>query len=543
MIRLRKDIVFRDPESRIREYCAVEVYKGYDDKHNVNNIISKEDIAAANNLYAMIDLHNNNESDKILHAANNDGFELKDIPNEDISNISASQWLILRQNIKWVLARLTAIEGIGLAKSTKILHLKRPKLLPILDKSIINFLLGVDLSKMTKDEQLTIAMQAIDKTREILIEQKPAFEELKLKTKDLQFPLTAVRIFHILSWTAQKWDIEHKLNAPFGIPSNSLLDLNGTVSKGVDNAENESLSSNNKSIVQGFLSELAERAKFGIQGEKPIAILAILKYIHENHVTGKTLFELLSEPHLFKIRTTYIDLAKCYSSNKISNPISSWSVITGKSRDLQHAIVGSKTGNVNLAMSKLSSDEIESLLVNYLKELEKFADDSDKKCIEVPFQQTNPPKESVDLPAGESISISTDLSQITKSITLNIPADVAYSTLKELDFNRFSKYKVKDVPGVMLAVYYPTDVFGEKHSEEISFNPLEQSVCEVKIKVEYQREKNGAQKKLPHVLSQRPPAGEVLLRYSVQNWIQKLTFLEYGYKAGHECKPKSHLSI
>lgn len=46
MIKLRDDIVFEDPESRIREYCEIEEYRGYDDRHNTNAVISQEDIGA-----------------------------------------------------------------------------------------------------------------------------------------------------------------------------------------------------------------------------------------------------------------------------------------------------------------------------------------------------------------------------------------------------------------------------------------------------------------------------------------------------------------
>lgn len=41
MIKLRDDIVFEDPQSRIREYCEIEIYRGYDDKRSVNNNINR----------------------------------------------------------------------------------------------------------------------------------------------------------------------------------------------------------------------------------------------------------------------------------------------------------------------------------------------------------------------------------------------------------------------------------------------------------------------------------------------------------------------
>ena len=54
VIRLRDDVVFSDPESRLREYCEIEVYTGFDDRHSINNRITLADISSANSLYAMI---------------------------------------------------------------------------------------------------------------------------------------------------------------------------------------------------------------------------------------------------------------------------------------------------------------------------------------------------------------------------------------------------------------------------------------------------------------------------------------------------------
>ncbi len=65
-IRLRDDVFFSNPESRIWEYCEIEVYAGYDDQHSGNNVITKADIVAANTLYAMIDRYNKTESRRIL---------------------------------------------------------------------------------------------------------------------------------------------------------------------------------------------------------------------------------------------------------------------------------------------------------------------------------------------------------------------------------------------------------------------------------------------------------------------------------------------
>jgi hypothetical protein len=223
MIRLRDDIVFEKPESRIREYCAVEIYQGYDDQHSVSNNITRKDIDAANELYAMIDRYDKGESTRLLSYSKNISSLLSSIPNIDIFAVSNQEWLELRNKIEKLLARFLSIKGIGLAKATKILHLKRPNLIPVLDSFVIKFLLDVNISEEAKSSCVNIGLQALDRVRKIIARQKVAFEKLVEQTSDLPIQLTPVRMFDILCWTAEKWDIRGKHSAPYGTPSKSLL--------------------------------------------------------------------------------------------------------------------------------------------------------------------------------------------------------------------------------------------------------------------------------------------------------------------------------
>ena len=223
MIRIRNDVVFQDPQKRIREYCSIEIYHGYDDRHVVNNILSKEDINAANNLYAMIDRYDNNESKRLLNRSERISHLLSIVPDRGIYTISNKEWSKLVENIRKLLAEFLSIRGFGLAKGTKILHLKRPSLFPVLDSFVVKFLLHVNLSETEKSRQVNVGLQAIEKARKIMADQKKEFEELAEQLRDLPIPLTPVRIFDILCWTAEKWDIRGIRKAPYGTPHRSLL--------------------------------------------------------------------------------------------------------------------------------------------------------------------------------------------------------------------------------------------------------------------------------------------------------------------------------
>jgi len=69
VILLTNGTKFDKAEERVREYCDIEVYEGYDDHHNEDNRITMEDIGAANELYAMINRYDPTEGSRIVGAA------------------------------------------------------------------------------------------------------------------------------------------------------------------------------------------------------------------------------------------------------------------------------------------------------------------------------------------------------------------------------------------------------------------------------------------------------------------------------------------
>jgi len=220
-IRLRDDVFFSDPESRIREYCEIEVYEGYDDKHTVNNVITRADIDAANNLYAMIDRYDKTESRRILDQSGKLSPLIVEIKEKPIYQYDDGEWSTLKPKLESLFIKMTSVHGVGIAKATKILHLKRPKLFPVLDSFIIQFLNGTTLTSSGRD--IRLALKSLDISREIIQTQINEFTELQTSIGDLWIPLSIVRLFDILCWSAHKWDILRRTTAPRGKASKSLL--------------------------------------------------------------------------------------------------------------------------------------------------------------------------------------------------------------------------------------------------------------------------------------------------------------------------------
>ena len=86
---------------------------------------------------------------------------------------------------------------------------------------------------------------------------------------------------------------------------------------------------------------LSSQARFGLRGEKPLAVIAALKYLCESSQTGIGLLALLeNETYSRAVRNRFIALANMYG--RISNPENSWVVITGGDRfELQTAVKSS----------------------------------------------------------------------------------------------------------------------------------------------------------------------------------------------------------
>lgn len=371
-IRLRDDIYFDDPESRIREYCEIEVYQGYDDQHTVDDLITQRDIVSANNLYAMINRYDPREGARILDKAPKIANLLGKISNEAIYLYEDKDWETAKTMIEALLASMASIHGVGLAKATKILHLKRPRLFPVLDSYVVQFLTGKTYTSSKRDIEL--ALKGLALSRELIRDQVAEFTELQMKLGDLPIQLTKVRLFDILCWSAYKWDILGRTTAPNGKASKSLLNYQRAstkqtpkkiIRKPPTKEKHKETNSLAPVIVSGFFDELSGKARYGVRGEKPLAVLSALQYLYDTKQMGVKFLHLLDYPYYEKVRKTFIKLAEKYGS--ISDHASSWSVITGSNMELQNTI--RDNGKVNQAIADLSQKEIETL---YNQLLERY---------------------------------------------------------------------------------------------------------------------------------------------------------------------------
>ena len=225
-IRLNNGVVFYRPEERIREYCAIEVYRdigyrgGYDDHHDTTNVVTKDDLEAADNLYA-----NMSSGDRRRILGNPEiPSKLAAVKDAELGEVPDKEWESVKAVVRPLLAEFLSIPNMKLAKTMKVLHLKRPHLFPILDSFVVKFLTGNDLeeNRFSEEELLQIGITSFEKARTDLVTNRAAFHGLETRLSDLPTPLTAVRIYDILCWTQEKWINRGDTSAPRGTASLSL---------------------------------------------------------------------------------------------------------------------------------------------------------------------------------------------------------------------------------------------------------------------------------------------------------------------------------
>jgi len=137
-------------------------------------------------------------------------------------------------------------------------------------------------------------------------------------------------------------------------------------------------------VVGDFIEKLIERAQYGIQGEKPLAVIATLKYLYERDLKGQRFIELIDNPkHTNNLKSYFMRLANDYG--RLKDPNTSWNVITSTDEELQYAI---RDFRVDESFSKLTSVEIKSLLDRYITQLERTKKSNTQESVVINKQQS-----------------------------------------------------------------------------------------------------------------------------------------------------------
>jgi hypothetical protein len=123
--------------------------------------------------------------------------------------------------------------------------------------------------------------------------------------------------------------------------------------------------------VKRFVETLSSQARFGLRGEKPLAVIAALKYLCESTQTGIGLSALMeNETYLRAIKNRFIALANMYG--RTTNPENSWIVITGGDRfELQTAVKSSP--DLDKSISSLTLEQICLLSSEFVQNLAGYS--------------------------------------------------------------------------------------------------------------------------------------------------------------------------
>jgi len=122
------------------------------------------------------------------------GESIAQVGNWDLLNMTDLEWQNRKEVIYDVLNTLLGHPGIGVARLTKALHRKRPKLIPICD-NVISEALGVRLGN--KADRIVSCM---DKFRIIGRTQLSRLKDLRELSKQVHSEMTELRILELLYW-------------------------------------------------------------------------------------------------------------------------------------------------------------------------------------------------------------------------------------------------------------------------------------------------------------------------------------------------------
>jgi hypothetical protein len=191
-IALQTGIVIDDCESKLAEFCQKDAsYRRYDlppDVKEDNELIEK-DIQFANRMGARMGplvIKSVVDRRKAINSA-----LACIVPSVSISDPSIP-WIALEQ-----LFTATLGPEVGPARVTKILHKKRPKLIPILDSVVVSYCKVACNDDLQNKETCSVMISYVKRIKDDINKNLDALKEA-IQVGDLK--LTVVRAFDILLW-------------------------------------------------------------------------------------------------------------------------------------------------------------------------------------------------------------------------------------------------------------------------------------------------------------------------------------------------------
>ena len=118
--------------------------------------------------------------------------------NVDLITMDSKNWALCKQTIKDPVQNLLKLPGVACAVLTKVIHRKRPNLIPVCDAVIVEDILSVNTSNKDANTILTI----MDKLRDVGQKNKRNLQQIRdfLVNKNKLPDLSDLRMLEILYW-------------------------------------------------------------------------------------------------------------------------------------------------------------------------------------------------------------------------------------------------------------------------------------------------------------------------------------------------------
>lgn len=189
-LELGNGAVIDDPLGEALEFIARDgTYQGYDAQPSDPDHLTPEDIHLANRIIARMGPR---DAATLLGRAPEVDQALAAIPH-DATLVEDVDWPALQD----LFVAVDGLAGIGLARATKVLHKKRPALIPILDEVVVRYL--------GASEPGTIPERAVRQTHAYQRELHhclPVLSQVRSELAARGYELTECRILDIYLWAA-----------------------------------------------------------------------------------------------------------------------------------------------------------------------------------------------------------------------------------------------------------------------------------------------------------------------------------------------------